>query len=84
MYVLYFCCKELQRSYTVGIDANLCVWAYQYKNAVLVRTFRRDNIATFKEAYKFFLNSCNYCIMEQKKVNYFKKRRMTFAAGSAA
>ena len=65
-YVLYFRCKELGTSYTIGINAELLVWAYQYRNGVLIRSFKEENIPTFEEAYQFFVNNCNHCLLEQK------------------
>nr|DAM89602.1 MAG TPA: hypothetical protein [Caudoviricetes sp.] len=71
-YVLHFRCKELGTSYTIGINADLLVWAYQYRNGVLIRSFKEENIQTFEEAYKFFVNSCNHCLLEQRLVEMAK------------
>ena len=65
-YVLHFRCKELGTSYTIGINADLLVWAYQYRNGILIRSFKEENIPTFEEAYQFFVNSCNHCLLEQR------------------
>ena len=71
-YVLHFRCKELGTSYTIGINADLLVWAYQYRNGILIRSFKEENIPTFEEAYQFFVNSCNHCLLEQRLVEMSK------------
>lgn len=71
-YVLHFRCKELGTSYTIGINADLLVWAYQYRNGVLIRSFKEENIQTFEEAYQFFVNNCNHCLLEQRLVEMAK------------
>lgn len=71
-YVLHFQCKELRTSYTVGINADLLVWGYQYSNGNLIGTYYERNIPTFNEAYKFFIDSCEHCLLEQKIVNMTK------------
>ena len=71
-YVLHFRCKELGTSYTIGINADLLVWAYQYRNGILIRSFKEENIPTFEEAYQFFVNSCNHCLLEQRLVEMAK------------
>ena len=71
-YILYFRCKELGTMYKVGINANLMVWAYQYKNGNLIGSYKEENIPTFKEAFQFFLNSCEHCLLEQKLVDMTK------------
>ena len=71
-YVLHFQCKELKTSYTVGINADLLVWGYQYSNGNLIGTYYERNIPTFKDAYKFFLDSCEHCLLEQKIINMTK------------
>ena len=71
-YVLHFRCKELGTSYTIGINADLLVWAYQYRNGILIRSFKEENIPTFEEAYQFFVNSCNHCLLEQRLIEMAK------------
>lgn len=71
-YVLHFRCKELGTSYTIGINADLLVWAYQYRNGILIRSFKEENIPTFEEAYQLFVNSCDHCLLEQRLVEMAK------------
>lgn len=71
-YVLYFRCKELGTMYKIGINADLLVWGLQYRNGILIGSYKEENIPTFKDAFQFFLNSCEHCLLEQKLINMAK------------